>query len=199
MRVLRRRRPRGSSSRPFARFTDRARRVLVIAQQEARGLGHHYLGTEHLLLGVAAQADSLGGHALQQLGIGADTVRAGIVGIIGRGERPVRGPLDPDALASIGIDLDEVRSRVEAAFGRGALDRTRAVDCAGAIPFTPRSKRVLERAAHEAASLGHDYVGSEHLLLALAQERDGVAAEILADRGVDEAAIRRLVHVLLGG
>jgi ATP-dependent Clp protease ATP-binding subunit ClpA len=195
--VLRRRRPEGSSSGPFTRFTDRARRVVVVAQYEARDLGHHYLGTEHLLLAIAAQDDSDGGRVLRRLGIDPAGVRTDIVRIIGRGERPRGEPLDRDALASIGIDIDEVRRRVEAAFGHGALDRTQALDCAGAIPFTPRSKRVLELATREARNLGHDYAGTSPLLLALVRESTGVAAHILAQHGIDEATVRTTVLELL--
>jgi ATP-dependent Clp protease ATP-binding subunit ClpC len=95
----------------------------------------------------------------------------------------------PDALAVLGIALNQVRRRIEANFGRGALDRT----CAGAIPFTPRSKQALQLAVEEADALGHDYVGTEHLLLGVARADRSVGSEILRDRGVDPITLREAV------
>src|SRR6476659_632605 len=153
----------------FERFTDRARDSVVAAQHGARELGHNYIGTEHLLLGIARVEDAFGAKVLRRLGLEPDAVRSAIVRIIGEG--PV-GLGDPEAAAlrSIGIDLDEVRRRVEEAFGPGALERTvrprrgrsrggrRCLDpnpnARWPLPFTPRAKKVLELALREATALG---------------------------------------------
>jgi len=137
----------------FERFTDRARRVVVLAQDEARLLNHNYIGTEHLLLGLLTE-----GH-----------------GIAAR------------ALEGLGVDLAEVRRRVEEIIGRGEHPQ------AGHIPFTPRAKKVLELSLREALDLGHDYIGTEHILLALAREGEGVAAQVLTALGAGEEQIRAKV------
>jgi ATP-dependent Clp protease ATP-binding subunit ClpA len=133
--------------RPWERITGRARRALVLAQDEARGLGHNYLGTEHMLLGLFAEG--VAARALALLGLSPDGVRAQVVEIVGRG----------DATA------------------------------AGAMPFTPRSKKVLELALREALRLGHNYVGTEHILLGISSEGEGVAARILREAGADHDAV----------
>jgi ATP-dependent Clp protease ATP-binding subunit ClpA len=156
----------------FERFTDSARECVAQAQEEARKLGHGYIGTEHLLVAVAAEKQGLGGHVLRRHGVTPEGVRDDIVRIIGRG-----GP-DPDALATIGIDLEAVRARVEETFGAGALDPGRG----GRIPFTPRSKKALELALRTAVHFGDNFIASEHLLLGLARTEGGVAARILTER-----------------
>src|SRR5919106_6565704 len=123
----------------FERFTDRARRVVVLAQEEARGFDHNYIGTEHLLLGLIGERE----------GIAAQT------------------------LAMFDLDLERVRAAVDARIGRGK----EAVK--GHIPFTPRAKKVLELSLRQAMKLGHDYIGTEHVLLGLLDEGEGVAAQIL--------------------
>jgi prophage maintenance system killer protein len=140
---------------PFERLTERARHTVTLAQEQARGLGHNYLGTEHLLLGLLAEGQGLAWRVLDELGISAAMVRGQVEAIIGRG---------PDAPA-------------------------------GPIPFTPRSKKVLELAGREAKGLGHNYVGTEHLLLGLVREGEGVAAQVLARLGADRA---RVVQQVLG-
>jgi ATP-dependent Clp protease ATP-binding subunit ClpC len=137
----------------FERFTDRARRVVVLAGEEARGLRHNYLGTEHLLLGIVAE-------------------RQGVA---------VR------VLEALGISLDEVRERVEQLIGRGEHEE------AGNIPFTPRAKKALELSLRESLQLGHDYVGTEHILLGLVREGEGVAAQVLLPMGADSARTRQEV------
>jgi hypothetical protein len=141
----------------FERFTDRARRVLVLAQQEARMLNHNYVGTEHILLGLVHEGE----------------------GIAGR------------ALAALGISLEAVRQQVEAIIGQGQQAP------AGHIPFTPRAKRVLELSLREALQLGHNYIGTEHVLLGLIREGEGVAAQVLVRLGADLIRVRRQVTQLV--
>ena len=141
----------------FERFTDRARRVVVEAQNEAKALGHDYLGTEHLLLGLISE-----GHGLAM-----------------------------KALESLGIDGVRLRERVVETVGTGTHE-TQAH-----IPFTPRAKEVLRLALSEAQHLGHDYIGTEHVLLGLIREKDGVAARALADAGADLERTRAEVARLL--
>jgi ATP-dependent Clp protease ATP-binding subunit ClpA len=148
-------RPRGR----LERFTDRARRVVALAQEEARLLNHNYVGTEHLLLGL-----------LQE--------RAGVAAKV---------------LESLGISLDAVRVRVEGIIGSGQTAPT------GHIPFTPRAKKVLELSLREALQLGHHYIGTEHLLLGLLREGEGVAAQILSEFGAEHAQVREQVLRLLAG
>jgi ATP-dependent Clp protease ATP-binding subunit ClpA len=179
---------------------------LVLAQVEARDLRHGYIGTEHLLLGVARVADGVGARVIRRQGLDPDSVRAKVLRIVGEG--PL-GDQDAEALRSIGVDLDEVRRRVEEEFGPGALERAawkrprklwlRSRRCAveaatpGPIPFTPRAKKALELSLREALHLGHGYVGTEHILLGLAREEQGMAAKILARHGCTPDRLRRLV------
>jgi ATP-dependent Clp protease ATP-binding subunit ClpC len=142
----------------FERFTDRARLVVVRAQEEARGLDHHYLGSEHLLL--ALTHESIGGVAAK-------------------------------VLESLGIGLETVRRRVEEVTGRGEQVPS------GHIPFIPQSKRALELALSESRVLGHSYIGTEHILLGLIREGDGVAAQVLTGLGADLDGAREQVIRLL--
>ena len=194
----------------FERFTERARNVVVHAQGEARGLGHAYIGTEHLLLGLLRESSGVAGRALDRLGIERDAVRSDVVRLVGEGP-PIRlGEQDAEALRSIGIDLEEVRRRLEEAFGTGALERRDRVrrgwkrrrrcetvpshiPFTGHIPFTPRAKKVLELSLREARQLGHGYIGTEHILLGLVREREGMAARILAQRGASDQRVRMVV------
>ena len=155
-RLLRRRR--GSGGGPFHRFTARAREVVVHAQAEAQALGHNYIGTEHLLLGLLRTEE------------GVATV----------------------ALGSLGVAYEPVRSEVERVVGTSAK-----APVAGRLPFTPRSKKVLELALRESLALKHNYIGTEHILLGLAGEGEGVAAEILDRLGADVESVRRAVIGLL--
>jgi ATP-dependent Clp protease ATP-binding subunit ClpA len=143
----------------FERFTERARQVVVLAQDESRTLRHNYIGTEHLLLGLLREEEGLAARVLDELGIAVDEVRAMVARVVGRG--------------------DEIAT--------------------GQIPFTPRAKKALELALREALSLGHNYVGTEHLLLGLVRENSGVAARILLDFGVDAEAVRGATILLLSG
>src|SRR5687767_15705730 len=143
----------------FERFTERARQVVVLAQEEARTLKHNYIGTEHILLGLLREEEGLAARVLESLDITVERVRAQVVRIVGSGE--------------------EVTS--------------------GQIPFTPRAKKVLELALREALSLGHNYIGTEHILLGLVRENEGVAARILLDFDADSDKIRNEVIRMLSG
>jgi ATP-dependent Clp protease ATP-binding subunit ClpA len=143
----------------FERFTDRARRVIVLAQEEAAHLNHDYVGTEHLLLGLAHEGQGVAATALE----------------------------------SLGIRLEALRSQVEEAIGRGQRAPS------GHIPFTPRAKKVLELSLRESQQLGHNYIGTEHILLGLVREGEGVAAQVLVKLGADLARTRQQVIQLLSG
>ena len=143
----------------FERFTDRARRVVVLAQSEARLLNHNYIGTEHILLGLIHEGEGVAAKALN----------------------------------SLDIPLATVRSQVEEIIGQGQTSPT------GHIPFTPRAKKVLELALREALQLQHNYIGTEHILLGLVREGEGVAAQILRKLGADLNGVRQAVIELLSG
>jgi hypothetical protein len=149
---------------PFERFTKEARRVVTVAQREAKALGHNYIGTEHLLLGVLAVGDSIGARAL----------------------------------ADFEITLEDVRADVKRLIGEGAEEEPPRRRRGPRMPFTPRSKKVLELSLRVARKLKDDFIGSEHIALALVQEGEGVAAEILRGRGIEEKELRRCVLVLRG-
>ena len=143
----------------FERFTDRARRVVVLAQEEARMLNHNYIGTEHILLGLIHEGEGVAAKALESLGISLDAVRQQVEEIIGQGQQAPSGH----------------------------------------IPFTPRAKKVLELSLREALQLGHNYIGTEHILLGLIREGDGVAAQVLVRLGADLDRVRQQVIQLLHG
>jgi ATP-dependent Clp protease ATP-binding subunit ClpA len=150
---------RGGEGQLFERFTDRARRVVVLAQEEARLLKHNYIGTEHLLLGLLTQSPSVATTALE----------------------------------SLGISLEAVRSQVEERIGHGAEEPS------GHLPFTPRAKKVLELSLREMLQLGHNYIGTEHLLLGLLREGEGVAAQVLVTLGADRDRVGQQIMELLRG
>jgi ATP-dependent Clp protease ATP-binding subunit ClpC len=141
------------SDKMYERLTDRARRVVVLAQEEARMLNHNYIGTEHILLGLIREGAGVAAKALESLGMSLEAVRQQVEEIIGRGQR---GP-------------------------------------SGHIPFTPRAKTVLELSLREALRLGDNHIGTEHILLALTEEAEGGAAQVLARFGADPVSIRRQV------
>jgi ATP-dependent Clp protease ATP-binding subunit ClpA len=143
----------------FERFTERARQVVVLAQDEARALGHNYIGTEHVLLGLLREEEGVAARVLEGLDVSLEEVRAQVARIIGEGDDVVTGQ----------------------------------------VPFTPRAKKVLELSLREALTLGHNYIGTEHILLGLAREGEGVAMRILVDYDLDEGKIREgVVHALSG-
>ena len=196
----------------FERFTDRARRAVTTSQEEARALGHGWIGTEHLLLALLREGDGIAGRVLSGAGVTHEEVRASIDSTVGRGTAPSD---DAEALRAIGIDLDAVRASVEQAFGPGALERARMPrrrrrrarrprGCGyGAvpgrhIPFTPRCKKVLELALRQSLRLRHGYIGTEHILLALVEEGEGLAVAILVKKGVSLPDLRRRVLDALG-
>ena len=175
----------------FERFTKDARQAVVLAQEEAVALRHGWIGTEHVLLGVL-RADGDGARLLAGFGVDADGVREDVVRMIGTGEDPI----DPEALATLGIDLDAVRERVEKAFGPGALSRRGRCRRGGVsmrMPFCRRAKKAIELTLREAISLGDRDLPAEHIVLGLLREGDGVAARVLAERGVTLAAAREKV------
>ncbi len=141
----------------FERFSDRARRVVVLAQEEARRLEHNYIGTEHILLGLIHEGQGVAAEALKSLKISLDPVRQQVEEIIGRGQEPLQGH----------------------------------------IPFTPRAKKVLELSLRESNRLGHNYIGTEHILLGLIREGNGVAAQVLVRLGADLNRVRQQVILLL--
>ncbi len=143
----------------FERFTDRARRVVVLAQEEARMLNHNYIGTEHILLGLIHEGEGVAAKGLESLGISLEAVRAQVEEIIGQGQQAPSGH----------------------------------------IPFTPRAKKVLELSLREALQLGHNYIGTEHILLGLIREGEGVAAQVLVKLGADLSRVRQQVIQLLSG
>jgi hypothetical protein len=141
----------------FERFTDRARRVVVLAQEEARHLDHNYIGTEHILLGLIHEGEGVAARALESLGISLEAVRSEVVEIVGHGDEAPTGH----------------------------------------IPFTPRAKKVLELSLREALALSHNYIGTEHILLGLIREGQGVAAQVLVKLGADFDRVRQQVVQLL--
>ena len=169
----------------FERFTDEAREVVVGAQHEARRLHHGRIGTEHLLLSLLDQRSGSAA-VLTRYGLTRDEVADAVVRYVGNGD------LDAEALTALGIDLDAVRSTVEATFGAGALDRPVGQrDPQGHLPFTPRAKKVLELSLREAIALKSKSIADGHIALGLLREGEGLAAKVLADRGVDLVELRR--------
>lgn len=187
----------------FERFTDDARRAIVLAQTGSRALRHPHLGTEHVLLGLASVDGSASEGILRGFGIDAEGLRASILRVVGHRDEGVPG-LDAEALGSLGIDLDEVRERIEETFGPGALDRPvrpgppgsrwrGTLGPYGHLRLTPRAKKVLELALREARRLGHGAIGTEHLLLGIVRDGDGVAARLLAEAGATPERLRTAV------
>jgi ATP-dependent Clp protease ATP-binding subunit ClpA len=166
----------------FERFTESAREAVAQAQEEARSLGHDYIGTEHLLLGAAA-APGEAARVLTENGATPDALRTAL-------RRELGGSgINGEALASIGIDLDEIRRRVEAAFGEGALERRRPRR-GGHVPFTPRAKKSLELALREAIAGGDKHIGSEHLVLGVLRDEKALARCVLRRTGADADRVR---------
>ena len=168
----------------FERFTDRAREVLAVAQQEARGLQHNFLGTEHLLLGLLA-GEGVAARVLRAEGLDVDEVRAAVRTFVGPGHHGLVA--DAEALRTVGIDLEQVTAAVEESFGKGALNRPIGPGRRKKLPwsgpaFVPRTKKVLELSLREALALGHNYIGTEHLLFGILTEGQGMAAMLLAER-----------------
>jgi ATP-dependent Clp protease ATP-binding subunit ClpA len=182
----------------FERFTEKARLVVVGAQEQARERGADAIRSEHLLAALFAVPDNLAVTVLGALGVDRDVVEAEVGKL-----RPDGTPIpDAEALATLGIDLDEVRRQVEEAFGPGALDRTRAAAGRrprGHIPFDRTAKKVMQLALREALRLKHNYIGTEHILLGMLHPVTGAAHDILVARGVRQDAARIIVEELLRG
>jgi len=197
----------------FERFTNQARDAVVLAQGAAAELRHHYLGTEHLLLGLARQPEGLARQVLLTFGATDAAVLDDVRNIIGEGPPPVLDAADEQALRGIGVDVEAIRQRVEAQFGPGALDRPRATRgrlrrgrchqmvpyLGGRVPMTPRAKRSLELSLREALALRSGAIRTEHLLLGLSREGEGVAAMILARYGVDRPGLLAEIDRLTAG
>lgn len=143
----------------FERFTERARQVVVLAQDEARHLKHNFIGTEHLLLGLMREQEGLANRVLESLGVDPEDIRSRVINIIGKGDEMI----------------------------------------AGQLPFTPRAKKVIEFSLREALSLGHNYIGTEHILLGLIREDGGVATRILEDLDLSAEKIRNEIINMLSG
>jgi len=178
----------------FDRFTELARRAVVASQDAALALGHDFIGTEHLLLGLAATAGTAS-EALRENGVGLTAAREATVRLLqAAGVPAVGGQAAKQALASIGIDVAEIQRRADAAFGPGTFQFPRPA-------YTPRAKKALELTVQEAAALGQQDHGQEHIpdidtghiLLGLLAEGEGVALQVLAELGVDLAALRQSV------
>ncbi|PWU46481.1 Clp protease [Micromonospora globispora] len=188
----------------FERFTDRARDVVRRARDEARAEGpQRRVGTEHLLLGVLADRDNLAVRVLAEAGVRADDLRAAVARHVDRGESGL-AEADVAALREIGIDVSAVVARIEESFGPDALRGAeppmprrwgRRRDSGG--PFSPRAKKVLELSLREAVRLRHQHIGTEHILLGLLREGQGLAALVLAEAGVDLGDLRRRVELAL--
>ena len=182
----------------FERFTEKARTVVVLAQQDARERGDSTIDTGHLLRALYAVPENLALMVLEGFSVRRADVEADLAA---RESAPTTGSAaDVDALAALGIDLDEVRRRVEEAFGPGALDRAQEPKRlrGGHIPFGRDAKKALELSLREAISLGHNYIGTEHVLLALVRG-DGAAHDVLLGRGVRLDVARVIVEELVRG
>lgn len=185
----------------FERFTVEAREVVTRARDEARGLRHRRVGTEHLLLALLDERAGIAYRVLHSAGITDDRVRADIRRLVGSGSNLLSDE-DAAALKTIGIDLDAVLSRIEETFGPVAPvpeppGSRRGLRGRGGGPFGPRAKKVLELSLREAIRLRHNYIGSEHILLGILREGDGLAAKILTDAGVTIDGLRRQVVAAL--
>jgi ATP-dependent Clp protease ATP-binding subunit ClpA len=172
----------------FERFSTAGRRVVEIAHAEAHALGHGAIGTEHLLLGVAAQEDQWAAQELARRGLTAARLRSEIERTIGRGPAERLAPgLDAGALATLGIDLEQVRERVEASFGPGALAPKQACRQGemrpGELPFTRRAKKALELSAKAFKTQGHREIEPEHIALGVSRA-GGNGARMLAEHGI---------------
>jgi ATP-dependent Clp protease ATP-binding subunit ClpA len=190
----------------FERFTGEARTVVVAAQEEARRLGHDFIGTEHVLISLLADPGGAIARALAEAGVDAEFVRADIVRRVGPHPPDLSAAAaeqeDAEALKAIGIDLDQVRKAIEANFGAGSLRLPRETAekkrglfgrfyiAGGHIPFTRRNKKVLKLALREALQLDQKFIAPEHIMLGLLREGEGLAVQILHEKNVDFARLR---------
>jgi len=171
----------------FEFFTDRARRAVVLSQDEAIALGHDFIGTEHILLGLVGTDGSTAGDVLREQGVELTRAREETVrileaaGVAASGGQPAK-----DALASLGIDVEEIQRRADDTFGPGAFQYPRPA-------YTPDAKKALEQTLREARALGHEKFGTEHILLGLLAAGEGRGLEVLAALEVDRASLREAV------
>jgi ATP-dependent Clp protease ATP-binding subunit ClpA len=172
----------------FERFTDRARRAVVDAREEARRLGHRQVGTGHLLLGLVA-GDGLAARVLLARGVDEERLRDVVVRLEAAPARR-SDPEDVEALAAIGIDLSAVTSAVEEAFGEGALSRPRRGRRRRSAPFGPMAKHALTRSLKEALRLGHNYIGTEHILIAVVAMGEGTGHRALVELAAPVETLR---------
>ncbi|MCT2594052.1 hypothetical protein LHJ74_29800 [Streptomyces sp. N2-109] len=194
----------------FERFTKPARSVVVGAQEEARGLRHDRIGTEHLLLSVLRHPEEPGAATLERLGVTAETCRAAVAALVTR-DTDALGPEDAEALKALGIDLEEVRRRTEESFGPGALDgpaaaprdkprrllplgrrREEGIET-GHMPFESRAKKALELSLREALALKDRAIGVEHVVLGLLRSNDRITLALFERLGIDPSPVRDLV------
>ena len=192
----------------FEKFTDPAKRVLVLAQDEAMAQGHDYIGTEHVLLGLADMPGTIAGSVLRDHGITVQALRAEIADVlVASGVQPVGAQGATEALAAIGIDVEEIRRRADETFGPGKFHFPRP-------PFTPRAKKALEHTIRQMAELHSDTIGPEHLLLGILAEAErpeadrdggsgaaveGVGVKVLRNLDVDVEALRPAVLARITG
>jgi len=179
----------------FERFTRDARAAIVMAQEEARGMRHGHIGTEHVMLGILyVDGGGPGERALGELGVDVDRLRAYVAAQGAERE----DELDAEALASVGIDLEEVRRATEQAFGPGALDRPQRPWQSGHIPFDQHAKKTLELAIREALHRGDKEISDAHVLLGIVRGEPNPATRALKSFGVEPAALREAVERALG-
>ena len=192
----------------FEKFTDPAKRVLVLAQDEAMAQGHDYIGTEHVLLGLADTPGTIAGSVLRDHGVTVQALRAEIADVlVASGVQPVGAQGATEALAAIGIDVEEIRRRADETFGPGKFHFPRP-------PFTPRAKKALEHTIRQMAELHSDTIGPEHLLLGILAEAErpeadrdggsgaaveGVGVKVLRNLDVDVEALRPAVLARITG
>ncbi|WP_443072679.1 Clp protease N-terminal domain-containing protein [Streptomyces sp. RPT161] len=171
----------------FEYFTDRAKRAVVASQDEALAFRHDFIGTEHMLLGLAGTDESTAHEVLAEHGVDVSRARDETVrlweeaGVVGTG-----GQAAKDALSSIGIDVEEIRRQADSTFGTGAFQYPRPA-------YTARAKKALELSVREARALGHEDIGTEHVLLGLLAEGEGLAIKVLTALEVDVAALRQTI------
>ncbi|WP_030910717.1 Clp protease N-terminal domain-containing protein [Streptosporangium amethystogenes] len=185
----------------FERFTDQARQTVTLAQENTRRLKHPSIGTEHLLLGLLDQPQTVSARILGRHGLDRERADRAVVRLVPHSPKDA---LDADALETIGIDLSAIREKVEAAFGPGSLDRPPQRDHRGGlfsgrhIPFSKGAKKSLELSLREAIALKHKYIGDGHILLGLLREGEGLASRVIADAGIDQGTLRREIVRELG-
>ncbi|HLT12056.1 MAG TPA: Clp protease N-terminal domain-containing protein [Micromonosporaceae bacterium] len=193
----------------FERFTREARAVAIGAQNHARSLSHHHIGTEHVLLALLDETSGAPASILTQAGLDQQQAKTHLVRLLQESSDGLNDS-DAEALESIGIDLNAVKAKIEEAFGPGAFEpvlvpkrrwwfgRKRLVRSPGwHLPFTPRAKKVLELALREALRLKHNFIGSQHILLGMIREGEGLGVKIMVEAGVDLDKVRQRAEASL--